>query len=103
MGDTQRGDPTPLKKWASVTVPTLVIDGTMMMGREDFHAFMRHGADALAKVPPTRSAALWKGKITARLMTRSSRHCTRSFSAERVGFPFPRWRSPLYEGAIPRA
>jgi pimeloyl-ACP methyl ester carboxylesterase len=52
MGDTQRGDPLPLKKWASVTVPTLVMDGTTMMGREDLHTFMRHGADELASILP---------------------------------------------------
>src|SRR5207249_5575376 len=45
MADTQRGDPLPLRQWTSVTVPTLVMDGTTMMGREDLHAFMRHGAD----------------------------------------------------------
>jgi hypothetical protein len=52
MGDTQRGDPLPLRKWASVSVPTLVLDGTTMMGREDLHAFMRHGADELARILP---------------------------------------------------
>jgi pimeloyl-ACP methyl ester carboxylesterase len=52
MGDTQRGDPSPLKMWASVTVPTLVVDGTTMMGREDLHTFMRHGADELASILP---------------------------------------------------
>lgn len=52
LGDTQRGSPSPLRKWASVTVPTLVLDGTTLMGREDFHAFMRHGADELARVLP---------------------------------------------------
>jgi pimeloyl-ACP methyl ester carboxylesterase len=52
MGDTQRGDPLPLRKWASVSVPTLVLDGTTMMGREDLHAFMRHGADELASILP---------------------------------------------------
>jgi pimeloyl-ACP methyl ester carboxylesterase len=52
LGDTQRGDPTPLRQWMSVMVPTLVIDGTMLMGREDFHAFMRHGADELASILP---------------------------------------------------
>jgi pimeloyl-ACP methyl ester carboxylesterase len=50
MGDTQRGEPAPLKKWATVAVPTLVMDGTVMMGSEEAHAFMRHGADALAHV-----------------------------------------------------
>jgi pimeloyl-ACP methyl ester carboxylesterase len=52
MGDTQRGDPRPLSKWASVRVPTLVLDGTTLMGRADLHAFMRHGADELARVLP---------------------------------------------------
>ena len=52
MGDTQRGAPLPLRKWASVSVPTLVLDGTTMMGREDLHAFMRHGADELARILP---------------------------------------------------
>lgn len=62
MGDTQRGDSAPLKKWASVTVSTLVIDGTMMMGREDFHAFMRHGADALANVLPNAQRRTLEGQ-----------------------------------------
>jgi Alpha/beta hydrolase family len=52
MGDTQRGDPTPLTRWAAVTVPALVMDGTVTMGREDLHTFMRHGADELAAVLP---------------------------------------------------
>jgi pimeloyl-ACP methyl ester carboxylesterase len=52
MRDTQRGEPAPLRKWASVTVPTLVMDGTGMMGSEEAHAFMRSGADALASVLP---------------------------------------------------
>jgi pimeloyl-ACP methyl ester carboxylesterase len=50
--DTQRGDPSPLKQWASVTIPTLVLDGTVMMGRADLHTFMRHGAEAIANVLP---------------------------------------------------
>jgi pimeloyl-ACP methyl ester carboxylesterase len=52
MGDTQRGDPAPLKQWASVTLPTLVLDGTTTMGREDLHLFMRHAADELASILP---------------------------------------------------
>jgi hypothetical protein len=52
MGDTEQGSPAPLKKFASVTIPTLVMDGTLFMGRPDGHAFMRHGADALANVLP---------------------------------------------------
>ena len=62
MGDTQRGDPLPLRKWASVTVPTLVIDGTTMMGREDLHAFMRHGADALARMLPNAQRRTLEGQ-----------------------------------------
>ncbi len=57
MDGTQRGDPSPLKQWASVTVPTLVMDGTTMMGREDFHRFMRHGANEIATVLPECAAA----------------------------------------------
>jgi pimeloyl-ACP methyl ester carboxylesterase len=52
MEDTEKGQPEPLKKWTSVTIPTLVIDGTVFMGQEGPHAFMRHGADALASVLP---------------------------------------------------
>jgi|SRR5579862_7483294 len=52
MGNTQRGDPAPLRQWASVTVPTLVMDGTTMVGREDFHTFMRHGVDEIASILP---------------------------------------------------
>jgi len=62
MGDTQRGDPSPLRQWASVTVPTLVIDGTVMMGREEFHTFMRHGADALASVLPNAHRRILDGQ-----------------------------------------
>ena len=52
MGDTMRGDPSSLKKWAVVTVPTLVMDGTVFFGREEDHAFLRHGAQELANVMP---------------------------------------------------
>jgi len=52
MGNTQRGDPLPLRKWASVAVPTLVMDGTLSFGREEGHAFMRHGAQELAAILP---------------------------------------------------
>ncbi len=50
--DTQQGDPAALRKWTSLTVPTLVMDGTLFMGQEEPHAFMRHGADELANVLP---------------------------------------------------
>ena len=52
MGNTMRGDPSSLKKWSGVTVPTLVMDGTVFMGREDSHVFMRHGAQELANILP---------------------------------------------------
>ncbi len=50
-------------------MPTLVIDGTVMMGSEDFHAFMRYGADELAQVLPNAGGARWRGRTTARLPT----------------------------------
>ncbi|HEX9057400.1 MAG TPA: alpha/beta hydrolase [Ktedonobacterales bacterium] len=52
MHDTETGSPAPLAKWASVAIPTLVMDGTMSLGREEAHTFMRHAADALASVLP---------------------------------------------------
>ena len=52
MDGTQRGDPSTLRKWDSVTIPTLVMDGTTTFGRADLHDFMRHGTDALAGVLP---------------------------------------------------
>lgn len=62
MGDTQRGDPRPLRQWASISVPTLVMDGTVLMGRDDFHAFLRHGADALAQVLPHAQRRILEGQ-----------------------------------------
>lgn len=52
MRDYEQGDPSPLKRWASVTIPTLVIDGTVSMGSADAHTFMRHAADELARALP---------------------------------------------------
>jgi pimeloyl-ACP methyl ester carboxylesterase len=52
MGNTQNGDPLPLRKWASVTVPTLVMDSTMFLGRGESHGFFQHGADELANILP---------------------------------------------------
>jgi hypothetical protein len=52
MGDTESGSPLPLRKWAAVRVPTLVMDGTLTFGREESHTFMRHGADELARILP---------------------------------------------------
>jgi pimeloyl-ACP methyl ester carboxylesterase len=62
MGDTQRGDSAPLRNWASVAIPTLVMDGTVMMGSEEAHAFMRHGADALARVLPNAQRSTLEGQ-----------------------------------------
>jgi len=44
MGDTMSGSSLPLKKWASVAVPALVIDGGASP------AWIRNGAQALAEV-----------------------------------------------------
>ena len=52
MGDTQRGDPASLRKWTVVTVPTLVMDGTLFLGRADRHAYLHHGAQELAAILP---------------------------------------------------
>jgi pimeloyl-ACP methyl ester carboxylesterase len=52
MGDTMSGSPLPLRKWADVRVPTLVMDGTLFLGHEESHAWMRHGADEIARVLP---------------------------------------------------
>ncbi len=46
MGDTQSGRPLPESRWATVAVPTLVLDGEMS------DAFLRNGAQALARVLP---------------------------------------------------
>jgi pimeloyl-ACP methyl ester carboxylesterase len=46
MADTLRGDPSPLQRWASVTTPTLILDGT-----ETF-PFLHASADALAAALP---------------------------------------------------
>jgi pimeloyl-ACP methyl ester carboxylesterase len=62
MHGTQRGDPLALKKWASVTVPTLVMDGTVMMGSADNHAFMRRAADELASILATAQRRTLEGQ-----------------------------------------
>ncbi len=50
--DTERGDPSALRKWESTAVLTLVMDGTVFLGRAEPHAFLRHGADELALILP---------------------------------------------------
>jgi pimeloyl-ACP methyl ester carboxylesterase len=46
MGDTMSGSPGPLQRWASVTTPTLVMDGGASP------PWQRHGVLALAEVLP---------------------------------------------------
>jgi pimeloyl-ACP methyl ester carboxylesterase len=46
MGDTMAGDPSPLKRWASVAIPTLVIDGGASP------AWARNAVQALVDVLP---------------------------------------------------
>ncbi|MGZ6391703.1 MAG: alpha/beta fold hydrolase [Ktedonobacterales bacterium] len=60
--DTQTDDPLPLRKWASVTVPTLVLDGTIFLGSEEKHTFMRTGADELANVLPNAQRRILEGQ-----------------------------------------
>jgi len=60
--DTMRGDPLPLKKWASVLVPTLVMDGTVFFGSEAKHAFFRHGAQELAAILPHAQRRILEGQ-----------------------------------------
>lgn len=62
IGNTQSGDPLPLRKWASVTVPTLVLDGTTFLGSQEKHTFMRHGADELASVLPNAQRRTLEGQ-----------------------------------------
>ena len=62
VADTERGDPSSLKKWGSTAVPTLVMDGTVFLGRPEPHAFMRHGADELATVLPNAQRRILEGQ-----------------------------------------
>jgi pimeloyl-ACP methyl ester carboxylesterase len=62
VGDTEQGDPSALKKWESTTVPTLVMDGTVFLGRPERHEFMRHGADELARVLPNARRRILEGQ-----------------------------------------
>jgi pimeloyl-ACP methyl ester carboxylesterase len=56
VAETTRGDPAPLKQWASVTTPTLIIDGTATF------PFMHPSADALAAVLPNAERATLDGQ-----------------------------------------
>ena len=60
--DTEQGDPQSLQKWATVTVPTLILDGTVFFGRQEGHEFMRHGADELARVLPASQRRTLEGQ-----------------------------------------
>lgn len=62
MADTERGDPASLRKWTSLAVPTLVMDGTVFLGRAEPHAFLRHGADELATVLPNAQRRILDGQ-----------------------------------------
>jgi hypothetical protein len=50
--DVERGDPSALRKYAGVSVPTLIMDGTVLLGSAQNHGWMRRGADELARVVP---------------------------------------------------
>ncbi len=73
MGDTMSGNPLPTEWAASVTVPTLVMDG------EKSDAWQRNAVQALADILPMRSTAPWKVRTTAQ-RRRSSLPCWRSSS-----------------------
>ncbi len=62
MHGTMAGDPSLLRKWATVSIPTLVMDGTTTFGRPDLHDFMRHGTDALAGVLPNAQRRTLEGQ-----------------------------------------
>lgn len=60
--DVEQGDPQPLRKWSAVTVPTLIMDGTLFMGSAERHEFMRTGADELAAVLPDARRQVLEGQ-----------------------------------------
>lgn len=57
MADTMSGSPLPLKRWAAVTVPTLVMDGGASP------VWMRHAAQALADVLPHAQRRTLEGQM----------------------------------------
>jgi pimeloyl-ACP methyl ester carboxylesterase len=59
MGDTMSGKRLPTRRWGSVTMPTLVIDG----GASD--AFMHSSADALAELLPNAERRTLPGQTHA--------------------------------------
>jgi pimeloyl-ACP methyl ester carboxylesterase len=56
MQDNQRGKPLPASRWASVTIPTLVMDGG------NSPAWMRDANRALAEVLPNAQYRTLKGQ-----------------------------------------
>jgi pimeloyl-ACP methyl ester carboxylesterase len=56
LADTLRGDPAPLQQWASLTTPTLIIDGTATF------PFLHPSADALAAVLPNAERVTLEGQ-----------------------------------------
>jgi pimeloyl-ACP methyl ester carboxylesterase len=54
--DNQRGKPLPVSRWASVTIPTLVMDG------ENSPAWMRHANRSLASVLPNAQCRTLQGQ-----------------------------------------
>jgi hypothetical protein len=67
--DNQRGKPLPANRWASITVPALVMDGG------NSPAWMRHGNQSLASVLPNAQYRTLEGqthmlkpKVHARLL-----------------------------------
>jgi pimeloyl-ACP methyl ester carboxylesterase len=62
MEGAQSGSPLPLRKYAAVRIPTLVMDGTVFLGSEQNHQWMRHSADELARVLPDAQRRILEGQ-----------------------------------------
>lgn len=62
VGDTESGSPLPLRKWSSVRTPTLVMDGTLFLGREVGHEWMHHAADEIGRVLPNAQRQTLEGQ-----------------------------------------
>jgi pimeloyl-ACP methyl ester carboxylesterase len=60
--DVAQGNPAPLQRWQTTTTPTLIMDGDLFMGHPEPHAFMRHGADELARVMPNAQRQTLEGQ-----------------------------------------
>ena len=70
MGDTMSGNPLTIRKWASVTVPTLVMVGGAS------HAFFHNGTQMLVDILPNAQYRRLKdqdhGRLTKSSLPRSS-------------------------------